>query len=123
MEKLGGRKFLATMACVVIGSAIELTKPGGISMAYATMIGAVVAAFGAANAWVTTNSQPDSPPQPPPGPSHEDLQAVHQNMALLIEKVEQASATALKAGDLATSVGQQIGEVSKLARVAIKVNQ
>lgn len=134
MERVGGRKFVVAMVCVVAGSVLEFNKSGGISMAYATMIGAVVAAFGAANAWVTTNSMSNNPegttstttpvenPPPPPGPSYEDLQVIHQNMALLIDKVNQASETALKAGDLATSMGQQIQDVGKLAKAALKVN-
>lgn len=115
IDRVGGRKFLGAMVCVLIGAVIEYFKPAGISMAFATMIGAVITSLCAANAWVTTNTQPQQATSDPL-PSMDDLKQVHV-------KLDEVQSTALKAGELAGIVGQQVEQISKLTKVALKVNQ
>lgn len=135
IDSLGGRKFVLTVICVAVGTIVEVATQRGVTAQFASLLAAMVAAFGAANTFNTNqflksqvgNSEQATPdtgsPQPPPGPSFKDLQVIHENMSLLVDKVNEATQTAMKAAELATGASNQIEQVSKLAKVAIKVNQ
>lgn len=140
IDDLGGRKFVLTVICVLAGIGVELH--GNMSTQFASLLAALVTAFGAANAYNTKqalNSQEGSeaslPPEPTgsPGPTHGDLANIvsvaetaynrlNETVNKLTVDLEQASNTALKAGELASNASQQVEQVSKLVKVALKVN-
>jgi hypothetical protein len=126
IDSLGGRKFVLTVLCVAVGTAVEITTTRGVSPAFAGLLAALVAAFGAANAYNTNqalkaSTSPDD--NAPTGPTMSDLDAIHDNMTLLISKVEDVAKTAITAGELANSHSDQIADAVKLAKAALKVNQ
>lgn len=53
LQKLGGRKFLLALVVIGVGTAIEIYTERGMSVAFATLLGSIVAAFSASNFAVT----------------------------------------------------------------------
>lgn len=49
LQKLGGRKFLLALFCIVVGSVIDFYTERGLSPALAGLMGSIVAAFSMAN--------------------------------------------------------------------------
>lgn len=49
LQKLGGRKFLLALICVILGSVIDFYTARGLTPALAGLMGAIVTAFSAAN--------------------------------------------------------------------------
>lgn len=53
MRNLGGRKFILTVIMAVLGGVVEYYKDGGISVAFAGLLGTLVTAFCASNSYVS----------------------------------------------------------------------
>ena len=53
LDAIGGRKFVLTLICVGVGTAVELYTNRGVTPAFAGLLATLVAAFGAANAFNT----------------------------------------------------------------------
>lgn len=56
MEKMGGRKFVLTLLMIGVGTVIEVVTERGLSATFAGFLGAILAAYSAANAVITNKA-------------------------------------------------------------------
>lgn len=52
-EKVGGRKFVLSLILILVGAAVELFTTRGITMAFAGLLGTILATFSATNMVIT----------------------------------------------------------------------
>ena len=130
-KKLGGRKFVAALVCIVSGTLIEIYAANGLSVNMAGLIAAIYATFSASNTMITRKQlegehQP-APAAPPPQPSSQpDMQQLASQLVPVLNQI----GTALQelkdgqaAGLQANQVLQQgMSNLQKVAQVLLTKN-
>lgn len=125
LDNLGGRKFVLTVVCVAVGTAVELYTSRGVTPAFAGLLGTLVAAFGAANAFNTQQylangaNLVDSKPDPVAPIDFSVLDAKFEEVA---HKADSALALANGVSDSMVHMATTIENAKKLAQAAIRVN-
>lgn len=135
IEKLGGRKFLLTIICVAVGTAVELRTDRGVSASFAGLLAALVTAFGAANAYLTANATSGGNAAESDVADAVDgslvvtgllnkVVSLEERVDAKIEEIghlaQQANQTANQVGEAVVNMGAVVENTKKVAMAALK---
>lgn len=123
-KKLGGRKFVAALICILSGTLIEIFGGSGLSVNMAGLIAAIYATFSASNTMITRKELDGSAaasqqPASQPASGNEQLQQVANQLAPILNQIG-TELQALKDGQAGLVQSNQVVQqsVSNLQKVA-----
>lgn len=120
VSKLGGRKFLLALIAIGVGTAIELTTDRGVSASFAALLAGIVAAFGAANAVITSRAMATSSDG---GNVAEISEQASVDLTPVTEKLAELDAAQIKLSEAVSQVGLVASNTNKLLAAALAVQK
>lgn len=107
-EKMGGRKFVLSLIVILVGTAVQILSPHGVTESFTALLIGVAGVFGASNAFVSAKSvgvvsettdvaSEPALPAGPPGPSPEQeaqIQALEAQLAQQSQVIAQLQSIA-----------------------------
>ncbi len=116
VESLGGRKAFAFFLTIGIGTAVELSKPGGLSEIFAGFLVFSAGAYCATNAaltWKGMTVQSADQAAPAAEPTPIDLSPIENKISEIETNITQLQ-------QVAVQIGQSAANAQKIAQAAIQ---
>ncbi len=111
-EKLGGTKMSLSILAILVGAAIELLTPRGVSPSFAGLLAGIVAAYGAANAVITNRTSSLEAESPSESSQVESLQ-VAEKLASQEADIQALKSTITSLGEFAKNTHKLVISVAK----------
>lgn len=111
LDALGGRKFVLSILVIGVGTAVQMVGKNPINAEFAGLLVGILAAFNAANTYVTTQVQ-KTVSAAPGAPvdlteTHSKIDAISQQIAANSETVANMAMTAASTNKLIVAVAAQ----------------